>query len=564
MAEAKADEKVALRAVLLDGAEQWITLNALIEKLELKGKAEGKARNLVAELLSDQELEPQREDDEASPIRRSRHNIVSARLRALGLATKKEGSTRAALREEGVTKRDVDELVRRGLLEEKGDDGEQLSLSLNADDEIWREGARVFVVRSLPIANVEEEGPLGAVLVALAEIGEWATWDSIQEHLTKDGDSGDYLAQGPLEELLTAGFNRGLIDLDGGEPKRWREGAAAATTRRAAILEHLLLAQGSTFTKAEIAAAVGAPLPVIEQDLAALDEAEFLEESEEGIVALSQVDEQPHALRFSARHSVEGLVSSSTKEVAVWREKHASEKRRANDLAQWLRQHGVEERDVLDTVRGVVRAPKARSDEFSFAQARPVNQEERGVILGEIIALEGEIAQEELARDGAITAYKGRIKALNAQIQDLKNAAACNSRVVEIRAYRRTDWEDGKVYVHAVDDDRVLSEEPLPKGAQRTIPGTQEAKPDGDKQPATTEAIEKFAADIAKNGVKVSTKEKANGQTSVKVEDAPAPDAQASAAPEGEPGPLASEETRKEAAKRPRKKGPAKQAEASS
>jgi hypothetical protein len=559
MADAKG-EQVALRAAVLDAAEHWTTLNEVIGTLGLKGKVgEGKVKALVVELLSDGELDVLREDDDASPFRRARRNMVSARMRALGLATK-DGATRESLRAEGVTRKDVDALIRANLIEEKSDDGERLALTLRADEEIWREGAAAFCHRTLPIAKVECEGLQGRILLALAENGAWTTLEDLQDLINKDGP--EHTATGPLEEALLAAFNAGLVDLEGGEPKRWRESRKASTERRAAILEHLILGQGREATVDELTGLLGVPRPIVVADLDALTEAQFLSVGEDGTVTLDAEDGLVGVLGFAARHSIDGLVQTSAKEVAAWREKHATERRRADDLAQWLRRHGVEESVVLDQVRGIVRPPASKGDVFEHSIARPVDQAERGVILGEIIALENEIAQEELARDAAIGTHKSRIKALNASIQDLKNAAACNQRVVKVAAYRRTDWENRKVYVLAVDDDRVLAEEELPKGAQRTIPGTQaqaaSSEPESET-PAPPEAIQKFAAEIAEKGVKVSTKAKANGQTAVAVEPA--------AATDDEPGPLASDAVRKEHAEKPRRqraKTKEKSAEASS
>lgn len=546
--ESKIEEKLTLRAAVMDAAEHWVSLNDLVARLDLKTKtAEGKARQLARELLDEGEIEAMRESDEASPIRRTRANMIACRVRALGLVTK-DGATRATLRAEGITTKDVDELVRLGLVEEK--DGERLSLSLKADEEIWSDGARAFVLRTLPAARAEDEGLAGRILVALAELAAWSTTEDVQEHLAKDGS--ERVALGVLETTLAEMFKANAVDLEGGEPKRWREGWGAATRRRAAILEHLLGASGRPVTTAELAGLLGTLLAVVEQDLVGLEEASFVESGEDGWrLAIEEEQDGFEALRFAARHSIDNFVESSTKEVKVWREKHGEEKRRANDLAQWLLQHGVEERDVLDQVRGVVRTPKARSDVFKFAQARPVNAEEKGIILGEIINLENEIAQQQEARDASISAYKGRIKALEAEIAALKNASTCSSRVVEVEAYRRTAWEEGKVYVHAVDDDRVLQVESLPKGAQRTIAGT-EGKPAEDEKPASTEAIAKFAKEAAEKGLKVSTKEKANGQVGVVVEEGEP--TKAAAAPADEPGPLASEEARREHAAKPKRK----------
>ena len=184
---------------------------------------------------------------------------------------------------------------------------------------------------------------------------------------------------------------------------------------------------------------------------------------------------------------------------------------------------------MLDQIRGIVRPLGGKGEVVEFQQARTVDQAEKGVILGEILELENQVAQVQLDLESAASTHKGRIKSLQADIRDLKNAAACNQRVLTVKAYKKTDWETGKVYTLAIDDDRELAVEDLPKGAQRSIPGTDgEAKAE---TPAIAGAVEKFVGAMEAKGFKVSGDKDENGVPRI------------TATETDEPGPLADEET---------------------
>lgn len=304
---------------------------------------------------------------------------------------------------------------------------------------------------------------------------EWATTEELQAVLNGQ-DGAEFVAVQVVEEALTDLFNRGRVDLLGGPPKKWRESDDEIAGRLAVILEKLNVAEMTREAIVEGPVAARA-----DDDIGLLLDAGLIESSDDALRLVVDDDGRSRVMSAIAdevvrshRHGdlVSTAVQDAIVESASWREKHASEKRRADELSSWIGRKGFTETDVLAEVRGVVQPAKAKKEEFEWTSSRIVDSAEKGVIFGEVLALENAIAAVRLEADESAGEHKSRVKGLEAQIRDLKNAAACNSRVISVRAYKRTDWTAKKVVIHAADDHRVLAEEELPNGAQREIPGT--------------------------------------------------------------------------------------------
>jgi hypothetical protein len=449
------------------------------------------------------------EDPLAVVYERPRALIVDARMRALGLATK-DGTTTAALDDDFVTPKDLETLVEAGLLLVKGPMTEpaRITLAVGAEERIWQVGARALCDRTVPPARPEPADALqAAILLALYATDDWTTAEDIQSAVNAANPGEEHVAIQVIEQALSTMFDALLVDLDAGPVKRWRESAERVIERRAAFLRHMLPGDGDAAVE-DLLAALSVPNVALDQDVGAFADAGFLA-LENDRVELTREHGIPAVLVFVATEQVRRqrqvatpeTIQASVQEVAAWREKHGAERRRADDLAGWLHKHGLAEIDVLNQVRGVVRPAVAKGEPFFFTESRKVDSAEKGVILGEILELENQVAQVRTELEGEVSTHKGKIKAIEAEIRDLKNAAACNQRVVSIEAYRRTDWDAGKVYVHAVDDDRELAVEDLPKGAQRTIPGTEAPAQLG---PVGSAAVEKFAKAAEEKGWKVT------------------------------------------------------------
>jgi hypothetical protein len=149
--------------------------------------------------------------------------------------------------------------------------------------------------------------------------------------------------------------------------------------------------------------------------------------------------------------------------------------------------------------------PQAKPPEeiVAFKERRVVDRAEKGVILEEILGLERQVAAEEANFGILKSEHKAALEKLQEQIKSLKEDSDSNVRTVIIEGRKERDWTAGVLRIVAVDDGRVLEEKPLPKGEQRTIPGT-EVAPAGDAQPpaaAPQEAIDAFKESFSeKNG----------------------------------------------------------------
>ncbi|WP_437309938.1 hypothetical protein [Sorangium sp. So ce388] len=183
----------------------------------------------------------------------------------------------------------------------------------------------------------------------------------------------------------------------------------------------------------------------------------------------------------------------------------------------------------LNTIRGNLRRADLNPDWFAappppakpaeetveYKERRVVDRAEKGAILDEILILERQVASKEAEFGILKSEHKAEIEALEQQIKNLKEDSESNARTVIIQARKERDWTAGVLRIVAIEDGRVLEEKPLPKGEQRTIPGTEAAPPAAAETstgtPAPQEAIESFKESFAEK----------NGQAAPEAESAP-------------------------------------------
>jgi hypothetical protein len=362
---------------------------------------------------------------------------------------------------------------------------------------------RVF--RSLPDAYTVEE--------------EWATTEGIQGVLNAQ-PGAEFLAVQVVDGALAELFNRNLVDKLGGPPDKWRESDSVVVARVARVIAELHQGpismeslEGDPRESEALDLLVDAGLVAIADGKAAFAAGDSPHELRIDIHVATSVVEASRAVEAPATRIDAGEAKLLIQEIAEVRKKAEEQRRRANELASWIGRKGFSEQDALDEVRGVTVTAKPRREEFEWTSSRIVDSAEKGVIFGEVLELENEVAAIRLESEGHVSDCKGRIKALEGKIRDLKNAAACNSRVISCRAYRRTDWSSKKVIVRAVDDDRVLAEEDLPHGTQRTIESVPVAVPENGRRAAeivaqlaavTADQLADFAARAKEKGWKIS------------------------------------------------------------
>jgi hypothetical protein len=282
------DRNLLLRAHLLDACEQWTPISDLREVVEAKLRADGEPALVLAtedvvavvdELKADGLLVVDDRDPSAPQLLlRDRRAMVLARADILGHATN-AGVTTAKLLETGATPRDLDSLVEHGMLTRKDD---AFSLALKADDPLWREGARAFLLRTIPPAK---RGPVLDALqlevwAKIASEGEWITTDVLHTTVNAARDtlaqaaktSAEHLAAGPLEETLSHLFHVELVemrDVDGA--RSWRETKERVVERYTRIFHALSFAMDGRTTE-ELAAQIGVPLMVVETDVAGMSD----------------------------------------------------------------------------------------------------------------------------------------------------------------------------------------------------------------------------------------------------------------------------------------------------
>jgi len=176
--------------------------------------------------------------------------------------------------------------------------------------------------------------------------------------------------------------------------------------------------------------------------------------------------------------------------------------RAAKEQCEYQRSRADRLQEKLNTITDNIRRAELKVDWFlapppaanplpeetEWKECRTVDGAEKGKILEEIMAIERTIATTEAEFAGLKSEHKAEIEGHIGKIKGLKEAAESNSRTVVIPARKERDWSLGVLRIVAKDDGRVLDEKPLPKGEQRTIPGTE--------APAAQESVPPTAAPV--------------------------------------------------------------------
>lgn len=174
----------------------------------------------------------------------------------------------------------------------------------------------------------------------------------------------------------------------------------------------------------------------------------------------------PHTPEASAEEAQDGFVAETTRELAAEKRRRSDAEQRVAKLRDWLDAHNVD----ADSILGVEKpAPIARKTFVWVSKPRKIDAAEKGQMLQEIIALDAQIAQHRGELEANRDFHKGKIKALEKSIAELKHLSTCEERVLELEAYRETDWEAGVDIIRAVSDGRELGREPIPRGTQRPL-----------------------------------------------------------------------------------------------
>ncbi len=170
-------------------------------------------------------------------------------------------------------------------------------------------------------------------------------------------------------------------------------------------------------------------------------------------------------------------------------------------LCSWLEKKGLDPDVILE--------PEAEKDPttgetFEFKESRPVDDAERGRMFEERMKLDEKKALARAKLDSAKAAYKAEEEEIDGEVEALKQASKCNSRIVTIEARKIPDWEAKVFRILAVDDDRELGTEPMPRGTQRPLLNTEPGGTPDAAAPAVKAAVDAFVDGMAAKGVKVS------------------------------------------------------------
>ena len=343
------------------------------------------------------------------------------------------------------------------------------------------------------------------VLEALAN--RCATVDEVQDAVSKA--TGSHIAAGVIATALDGLVGGGVIDVEKGRYTLAESGLAVLRTRRSLLLKELT---AGSATPEELGTKCGIARAQVSIELAELGRRLWVRRCGDALsdtVALTDVGKavlEGHAAVAAAASTLPTLAPPIVEpppdfqaklkgELDEERKKHTDTLKRLAKLTDWLRDHGVNEPDLLITQPTVAAGRKT----FTWAKKVKGDDAEKARIFDEVIKIEHAIALAEMKLDSAKADFKAVTSLLDDQIGALKLAAAEGWRELTIEAYRETDWDAGIVVVRAAAGDRELAREPIPKGEQRVIPGSAEAK---NKKDAKEKAAKKSAAAKPAKGAK--------------------------------------------------------------
>lgn len=306
-------------------------------------------------------------------------------------------------------------------------------------------------------------------------------------------------------ELVAGAFLEGS-----GDRVRFRWAAdmlAAGSARLAAILRHLLPPPGLPEQSLDVdevctalyAEGLEAPARLVADDLEMLRRATLIASEtvdgrevyclrEQAIATLCAAGAQELAQqawpydRGSSPGPSDGFVAEVTRELAAEKRRRTTAEDQVARLRKWLEDHDVDADALLGVEKPTTNITKTF---FWTSKPRKIDDAEKGQMLQEIIALDAQIAQHRGELEANRDFHKGKIKGLEKSIAELKHLSTCDERVLELEAYRETDWEAGVDIIRAASDGRELAREPIPRGTQRPLLDPTGAPSERPAQPAT-------------------------------------------------------------------------------
>lgn len=166
-------------------------------------------------------------------------------------------------------------------------------------------------------------------------------------------------------------------------------------------------------------------------------------------------------------------------------------------LCAWLREKGQDPSEILHPAEPV--APGPKRDVFLWTKIVPVDDAVDLEIAREERKLRAELALSQAALDTESGRHKGVKDRVNGRLAELSQAIIDKSFHRAVEAYKVPLWDEGvTLVIKASDGTTILDREPIAKGAQRMIPGTEAAPaPKAESVAPAKDAAEEATADAA-------------------------------------------------------------------
>jgi hypothetical protein len=168
------------------------------------------------------------------------------------------------------------------------------------------------------------------------------------------------------------------------------------------------------------------------------------------------------------RASDDSQVKAAAKKVAA-AEKRARDAEAENAaIKSFLLNNGVRDiPGIIDAAR-----PKPDRELFDYTETRPVDEPEKVQLFMEVLALEDQKAAIEIRVNGQKALAKSELELINGEIAERKSAVHSSERIVTYKAYKEFDFKANATIIRDARNDRELARQPIPKGTQMPIPGT--------------------------------------------------------------------------------------------
>ena len=318
----------------------------------------------------------------------------------------------------------------------------------------------------------------------------WMTVDDIQKEITamreRAGEKPAHVPIQLIQQVINHLVEQGSVAerREQSKPLAYRVNRDALIARRAKLLRDLMAEPDYTELEAKVLDRTGASAADVEMllDQKVLDR-RTTEAGPALLVLRSQacveiVDRGAAAYVGSLipadaddRAVGEDALRRAIKEAADAKERAVRSEARFMRLKEWLAEKGIVD------VQGILEPPPppARQQVFEHTERRHIDDAEKGRILVEVLALEHQKSVVQLQFDSAKSKAKAELEKLDAEIESLKSDAQSNERVVVTQAYKEVDWKGNAVVIRAAEDGREIERQPIPRGSQKPLPGTEES-----------------------------------------------------------------------------------------